>query len=97
MKKIKITAGIIWAIAGLVLIINLFPGLNNFSTVLSGSRFLTDFSGSATEDSCRSNGMATCLKSSGIQLFIIQIKRLTSSSALILLMQRVLCNLLIRV
>ncbi|MGA1977761.1 MAG: hypothetical protein ABSG89_07880 [Bacteroidales bacterium] len=40
MKKIKITAGIIWAIAGLVLIINLFPGLNNFSTGLSGLPFM---------------------------------------------------------
>jgi hypothetical protein len=32
MKKIKIIAGITWAMAGLVLIIILFPGLNGFSS-----------------------------------------------------------------
>ena len=31
MKKIKIIAGITWAIIGLILIIILFPGLNNMS------------------------------------------------------------------
>ncbi len=31
MNKIKITAGIIWAFLGLILIIALFPGLNGFS------------------------------------------------------------------
>lgn len=31
MKKIKIIAGITWALAGLLVIIVLFPGLNNFS------------------------------------------------------------------
>ena len=31
MKKIKIIAGIIWALSGLILILILFPGLNSFS------------------------------------------------------------------
>ena len=31
MKKIKIIAGITWAVTGLILIIILFPGLNNMS------------------------------------------------------------------
>ena len=35
MKKIKITAGIIWAFAGLILILILFPGLTGFSKSLS--------------------------------------------------------------
>jgi hypothetical protein len=32
MKKIKVIAGIAWAIAGLVLILILFPGLSSFSS-----------------------------------------------------------------
>jgi hypothetical protein len=32
MKKIKIIAGITWAIIGLILILILFPGLNSFSS-----------------------------------------------------------------
>ena len=40
MKKVKITAGIIWAILCLILIIILFPGLNNFSTAASKLPFM---------------------------------------------------------
>lgn len=31
MKKVKIIAGVTWAVAGLIVIIVLFPGLNSFS------------------------------------------------------------------
>jgi hypothetical protein len=40
MKKVKIIAGIIWAILCLFLIIILFPGLNNFSTAASKLPFM---------------------------------------------------------
>jgi hypothetical protein len=40
MKKIKIIAGICWAIAGLILIIILFPGLNSFSVSVSKLPFM---------------------------------------------------------
>jgi hypothetical protein len=40
MKKVKITAGIIWAILCLFLIIILFPGLNSFSTAASKLPFM---------------------------------------------------------
>jgi hypothetical protein len=40
MKKVKITAGIIWAIMCLILIIILFPGLNNLSTATSRLPFM---------------------------------------------------------
>ncbi len=40
MKKIKIIAGITWAIIGLVMIIILFPGLTNFSTSLASLKFM---------------------------------------------------------
>lgn len=40
MKKLKITAGIIWAFAGLILILILFPGLTGFSKSLSQMSFM---------------------------------------------------------
>jgi hypothetical protein len=40
MKNIKIIAGICWAIAGLILIIVLFPGLNSFSVSVSKLPFM---------------------------------------------------------
>ena len=40
MKKIKITAGIMWAFAGLVLIILLFPNLTGFSKSLAQLPFM---------------------------------------------------------
>lgn len=40
MKKIKITAGIIWAILCLILILVLFPGLNGFSSATSKLPFM---------------------------------------------------------
>jgi hypothetical protein len=40
MKKIKITAGIIWAFAGLILILILFPGLTGFSKSLAQLPFM---------------------------------------------------------
>lgn len=40
MKKIKIIAGITWAILGLILIIILFPGLNGFASTVSGLPFM---------------------------------------------------------
>ncbi len=40
MKKIKIIAGITWAVACLVLIIILFPGLNGFSAAASKLTFM---------------------------------------------------------
>jgi len=40
MKKVKIIAGIVWAFAGLILILVLFPGLNSFSESLSGLPFM---------------------------------------------------------
>jgi hypothetical protein len=40
MRKLKITAGIIWALAGLILIIILFPGLGGFSTAFSKLPFM---------------------------------------------------------
>lgn len=40
MKNIKIIAGICWAIAGLILIIILFPGLNSFSVSVSKLPFM---------------------------------------------------------
>lgn len=40
MKKIKIIAGITWAMAGLILIIILFPGLNRFSVSVSKLPFM---------------------------------------------------------
>jgi hypothetical protein len=40
MKKIKITAGIIWALAGLILILILFPGLTGFSKSLAQLPFM---------------------------------------------------------
>ena len=40
MKKIKITAGIIWAFICLILIIILFPGLNEFSTAAAKLPFM---------------------------------------------------------
>jgi hypothetical protein len=40
MKKVRIIAGICWAIAGLILIIVLFPGLNSFSMSVSKLPFM---------------------------------------------------------
>jgi hypothetical protein len=40
MKKIKITAGLIWAFLCLLLIIILFPGLNSFSSAASKLPFM---------------------------------------------------------
>ena len=40
MKKIKIVAGIFWAILCLLLILVLFPGLNNFSSGISRLPFM---------------------------------------------------------
>jgi len=40
MKKIKITAGILWAILCLILIIILFPGLNSFSSGVAKLPFM---------------------------------------------------------
>jgi hypothetical protein len=40
MKKVRIIAGICWAIAGLILIIILFPGLNTFSASVSKLPFM---------------------------------------------------------
>jgi hypothetical protein len=40
MKNVKIIAGICWAIAGLILIIILFPGLNSFSASFSKLPFM---------------------------------------------------------
>jgi hypothetical protein len=40
MRKLKITAGIVWAIAGLVLILALFPNLAGFSKSLAGLPFM---------------------------------------------------------
>jgi hypothetical protein len=40
MKKIKLIAGIIWAFAGLILIIILFHGLNSFSVSVSKLPFM---------------------------------------------------------
>lgn len=40
MKKLKITAGILWAIIGLVLILILFPRLNSFSKSASKLPFM---------------------------------------------------------
>ncbi len=40
MKRLKITAGIIWAILGLVLIIALFPALTSLSRGLAGMPFM---------------------------------------------------------
>jgi hypothetical protein len=40
MKKLKITAGIIWAFLGLILIIALFPGLTSLSKSLADMPFM---------------------------------------------------------
>jgi hypothetical protein len=40
MKKIKIAAGILWSILCLLLILVLFPGLNNFSSGISRLPFM---------------------------------------------------------
>jgi hypothetical protein len=40
MKKIKIIAGTIWAVSGLLLILILFPGLNSFSVSASKLPFM---------------------------------------------------------
>ena len=40
MKKVRIIAGICWAVAGLILIIILFPGLNGFSVSVSKLPFM---------------------------------------------------------
>jgi hypothetical protein len=40
MKKLKIMAGIIWAFAGLILILILFPGLTGFSESLAQMSFM---------------------------------------------------------
>lgn len=40
MRKIKIIAGVTWALAGLVLIIVLFPGLNSFSSSAASLPFM---------------------------------------------------------
>ena len=40
MKNVRIIAGISWAIAGLILIIILFPGLNSFSVSVSKLPFM---------------------------------------------------------
>ena len=40
MKNVRIIAGICWAIAGLILIIILFPGLNSFSVSFSKLPFM---------------------------------------------------------
>jgi hypothetical protein len=40
MKKVKIIAGICWAFLGLILIIILFPGLNNYSVSVSKLPFM---------------------------------------------------------
>ena len=40
MKNIRIIAGICWAVAGLILIIILFPGLNGFSVSVSKLPFM---------------------------------------------------------
>jgi hypothetical protein len=40
MKKLKITAGLIWAFLCLILIIILFPGLNSFSAAASKLPFM---------------------------------------------------------
>jgi hypothetical protein len=40
MKNVRIIAGICWAIAGLILIIILFPGLNSFSVSVSKLPFM---------------------------------------------------------
>ena len=40
MRKIKIIAGVTWALAGLVLIIILFPGLNSFSSSAASLPFM---------------------------------------------------------
>jgi hypothetical protein len=40
MKNVRIIAGICWAIAGLILIIILFPGLNSFSSSVSKLPFM---------------------------------------------------------
>jgi len=40
MKKVKIIAGIVWAFLGLILIIILFPGLNNLSGSVSRLPFM---------------------------------------------------------
>ena len=39
-KKLKIIAGIVWAILGLIIILVLFPGLTNFSKSLAGLPFM---------------------------------------------------------
>jgi len=40
MKKLKMVAGIIWAFAGLILILILFPGLTGFSESLAQMSFM---------------------------------------------------------
>jgi hypothetical protein len=40
MKRIKIIAGTIWAVSGLILILILFPGLNSFSLSASKMPFM---------------------------------------------------------
>jgi hypothetical protein len=40
MKNVRIIAGICWAVAGLILIIILFPGLNSFSVSVSKLPFM---------------------------------------------------------
>ncbi len=40
MKKIKKTAGIIWAFAGMLIILMLFPGLNSLSGALARAPFM---------------------------------------------------------
>jgi hypothetical protein len=40
MKKIKIIAGTIWAVSGLILILILFPGINSFSVSASKLPFM---------------------------------------------------------
>ena len=40
MKKIKVIAGITWAFIGLILILILFPGLNNFSSLTAKLPFM---------------------------------------------------------
>ena len=40
MKKIKVIAGITWAFIGLILILILFPGLNNFSSLTARLPFM---------------------------------------------------------